>query len=575
LSVLLAGCGAGTNHGNGDGGTHDASPSLTLEIAPSNAVLTSVNGSVATQSYTATAHFPDGTSMDVTSLATFSLDLGALGVFSGPTLTANGMLAGATQVRASYHGVSAMVPVTIKVSAVQIVGSAPMNAPDLFGAATEDPSRAPTTVYPTDQTLVPPNLGDFEVHWTDGAGNDLFEVSVTSPFLDLREYVNASGTGWVSFPPDTWAIAGESEKGASVKVVVRGMQSASPATAGSSSPVAVGISGEDIMGGIYYWSPTNQGILRHDFSKPLDPVESFYTSVESGHCVACHALSRDGTKMAITYDGGDQSMTVLDVASRTPYIPINTIYSNFSVFNPDGTKLLTTSHGVLTLRDPSTGMALGTVPTPGYATHPDWSPMGDKIVYVIADNPSGNDWHFTGGHLFVQPVDQTTYTFGAATELVPAMGTTNVYYPTFSPDGNWILFNESQQTGVPSDGDAYSDPSAQIFVVPTDGSLPPALVATANLGPNLTNSWVRWAPFEETTGGETPQPFYWFTFSSFRQFGVRLPGGTRPQIWMAPFFPDRAAAGMDPSLPAFWLPFQDINTNNHIAQWTTTVVPLG
>ena len=36
-----------------------------------------------------------------------------------------------------------------------------------------------------------------------------------------------------------------------------------------------------------------------------------------------------------------------------------------------------------------------------------------------------------------------------------------------------------------------------------------------------------------------------------------------------------APAGTDPSFPAFALPFQDITTSNHIAQWTETVVPIG
>ena len=44
---------------------------------------------------------------------------------------------------------------------------------------------------------------------------------------------------------------------------------------------------------------------------------------------------------------------------------------------------------------------------------------------------------------------------------------------------------------------------------------------------------------------------------------------------MAPFFPDRAAAGMDPTGPAFRVPFQDIATTNHIAQWTEVVVVIG
>src|SRR5262249_38104208 len=45
---------------------------------------------------------------------------------------------------------------------------------------------------------------------------------------------------------------------------------------------------------------------------------------------------------------------------------------------------------------------------------------------------------------------------------------------------------------------------------------------------------------------------------------------TRPQIWMTAINLDAAAlgAGTDPSRPAFWLPFQDLGTNNHLAQWT-------
>jgi hypothetical protein len=64
---------------------------------------------------------------------------------------------------------------------------------------------------------------------------------------------------------------------------------------------------------------------------------------------------------------------------------------------------------------------------------------------------------------------------------------------------------------------------------------------------------------------------FYLTFSSKRAFGVRLAGG-RPQIWMTPVFPARAAAGGDPSGKAFRVPFQDLATSNHIAQWTQAVV---
>jgi hypothetical protein len=72
----------------------------------------------------------------------------------------------------------------------------------------------------------------------------------------------------------------------------------------------------------------------------------------------------------------------------------------------------------------------------------------------------------------------------------------------------------------------------------------------------------------------------WLTFSSLRRYGLRpspppasthegLPNGTL--IWMVALDPARLARGEDPSVPAFCLPFQNIATSNHIAQWTAGV----
>jgi len=44
-------------------------------------------------------------------------------------------------------------------------------------------------------------------------------------------------------------------------------------------------------------------------------------------------------------------------------------------------------------------------------------------------------------------------------------------------------------------------------------------------------------------------------------------------LWMAAIDLD-APAGDDASFVAFALPFQDLATSNHIAQWTTQIVPL-
>ena len=53
------------------------------------------------------------------------------------------------------------------------------------------------------------------------------------------------------------------------------------------------------------------------------------------------------------------------------------------------------------------------------------------------------------------------------------------------------------------------------------------------------------------------------------------PACQQPQIWMAAVDVTTAAnqAQIDPSRPAFWLPFQDITTHNHTPYWTQSKAP--
>src|SRR5262249_42822123 len=145
------------------------------------------------------------------------------------------------------------------------------------------------------------------------------------------------------------------------------------------------------------------------------------------------------------------------------------------------------------------------------------------------------------------------------------------YYPSWSPDGKWVLFNRSS-------GSSYNSADASLWVVKADGSAPPIELSAFNQAASgLTNSWGRWAPFQQSVG-QNRDPIFWITMSSKRDFGVRrvnsadAEAARTPQIWMAPFYTDRAAARQDPTAPAFRLPFQNLTTNNHIAQWTERVV---
>lgn len=571
LGLLCALTACASHHGTG---TNDAD--ATLSIGPPTSELLIVNGAPATEDFTATLTYPDGTTKDVTSQVSFSIDSG-FGQFTAQELAMTS--AGKATVLGILSDKSATAQVIGRVKDIRVDPSLPANTPDLFANGTEDPTTAPNVVYPPNGVVMPRNLGDFEVHWTDATPHDVFEISLTTEFADVRAYVSggngdaAAGPnpGWMAFLASEWLAAVGYEP--TVQFRVRAIQTSNPGTIGAGAPQLVKLTNEEMLGGMYYWAATSSnggayGIFRHDMGQPGVPAEQYMTNVMAGKCVACHVLSRDGKEMAITYDGGNGTASMVDVASSARQDMSNRW--NFGTFTPDGSQFLSNYDGTLTVRRYSDQMPLATMTSAGRVSHPDLSPDGTKLVYV-REGVAGSDWAFGSGDIYWRTYDQATQTFGPETLLV-SNGANN-YYPSWSPDGKWVLFNKGDNTDNAQLNQhmSYNNPNASVWVIPGDGSGPALELATLDQAVGLTNSWARWAPFQQTVGANG-EPMYWVTVSSKRNFGVRLINQQRPQIWMTPFFPNKATMSVDPSDAPFRLPFQDITSNNHIAQWTEKVV---
>lgn len=565
---------------SGDDGVNKLpdAPLVTLRIDPPDAEVTVVNGVAVMQAYTATLISPDGSERDVTDHTAFTLRDANYGVFTASALAITGRGAGPTRVQADVEGVAADTGLTVFVKAVVIDPDVDPGTPGGFDGATEDATLAPTVRYPLDNILVPPNLGQFDVHWTQATAN-VFEIKMSNPFVDIRRYSNGDDPAqpyWMVFPASEWYPIASSR--VQLTLQVTGMVAGDPTRKGTAATQRVDVTNEDSRGGIYYWQTSPSGIYRYDIAKPEVAPAPFFPEAQPSGCIGCHSLSRDGTKIAMTIDSAGGRGAVFDVADRSVLVPFDapaTAYRwNQATFTADNTKLVTATDGVLTLRDVNGGAPLATVPvSPSEpsapivrASHPDMSPDNLRLANVEATN-SSTDIYIYGGSIVTHTFDPATNTFGPPQVLVAADAQAQIanYYPSFSPDGKWIAFTRTTNY-------SYDDPSAEAWVVRADGSAPPIKLATANLdAPNLTNSWSRWVPFEQTAGPNREKLFY-LTFSSKRPFGVRIPGGNRPQIWMTPFFPDRAEAGLDPSGPTFRVPFQNVLSNNHIAQWTQSVV---
>ncbi len=559
----------------GDDGANnlpDAPGAPTLRVEPADVTVTIVDGQAVAQAYTATLIGIDGSMRDVTAETAFSIAPN-YGAFTGSTVSVSGQGAGPTPVSAAYEGVGGEATLTVYVRSRVVDPGAPANAVDLFGNATEDPTRAPSVVYPSDTILVPPNLGEFDVHWRNNqAPNNLFEVGMANEYVDIRLYTAgtpASGGFWTVYSPSTWYPIASTR--AQLTLTVAGLDTANPATKGTAAAQKVDVTNEDTRGGIYYWSTTTQSVWRYDVGRPDVPPSAFFDQAPSG-CVGCHTLSRDGTKILMTLDSGNGRGAIFDVGSKQQLFPTPTasVGWNFATFNSDATKLVNVEHdGTLVLRDlagTALGAALPTANAGFGSTHPELSPDDTRLVNAEYGSASATYFAYDGA-IVIRSFDSSTNTFGTPTVLVPNDPNNQIsnWYPSFSPDGQWVIFTRT------SSG-SYDQESAQTWVIKADGTQPPVQLAAANLpAGNLTNSWARWVPFGQSFGPSN-EPMFYLTFSTKREFGVRIPTGGLPQIWMVPFFPARAAQGMDPSAPAFRVPFQDVATANHIAQWTQSIV---
>jgi len=288
--------------------------------------------------------------------------------------------------------------------------------------------------------------------------------------------------------------------------------------------------------------------------------------------------------------------------------------------------LATTPTNFFTLWDGNAGGQVSTI-TFGAAgdrpTMPDWSPDGKSVVYVLptkvalwngsTTNNLSDDDHEFGGSLYTIPYAGNGQ-FGTPSAFLMSGGENN-YYPSYSPDGQFVVFDRAPHdtTVTTIDGcvmsphaacpnDSFSNPAARMMLTSSTAGSPIVDLEAANGSPAasatpLSNSWPRWSPFLQHYKGNQ---LLWVAFSSTRDYGVRVrnhktgmyqcypadsyedPGAQhhqafaaacqQPQLWMAAINLS-ASGGTDPSRVAFWLPFQDITTHNHTPQWTQTAAP--
>jgi TolB protein len=443
--------------------------------------------------------------------------------------------------------------------------TAPADAPDQFGNA--DPGGvAPMSVYPSTGTLIPPNMNTIEVQFRPGAGNDLFELDVQAGALHLLVYLGCTplADGCVYEPPQqVWDLIAMSARGGEPAAwKLRGLDRETNLV-GTSESRTLQFATEDLAGGIYYWAAQAGAIMRYEFGRRGQTAERFLDTLQAGalQCVGCHALARDGTMIAVGLEAPlPATLATFTVETRDEQwraggsFPPSPGGANFYTFSPDNQWLLSSEGNNLTVREAVTGANMQMVVASG--TMPDWSAAGDKVVFSRPGStiPGPGNPGVDRGTLVT--IDPSTW---SGEQVLVAGGTVNNYYPSFSPDGQWVLYNQCNGST-----NSFDAPDARVMVVPSSGGAPLALSMASPTG---GDSWPKWAPYVNTYQNGSVM---WLTFSSRRPYGLRADGTS--QIWMVGFDPTRAAQHLDPSFSAFWLPFQDSASGNHIAQWVESII---
>ena len=515
-----------------------------------------------------------------------------------------------------------------------------------------DPANAPRIAYPLDETTEPINLYDLDIQWHRlRLEQQIFRISVQSPKLTYGRYdiytqcfpshdgchysvpgIPAGG----SPQDDIWltnvltplagqdaelTVAASDGKGGPISV---------------SPPVHLHFSSGAVQAGLYYWSahPPN--------APPGSPDEGTTYRLALGartaapfirpgkenpdQCEGCHAVSRNGKVIAFTATDsliGPQAGSFIVESTSAPApsftpgmndsatIALNNDGS-LAIVGVDNTTVSPPQHGALYLRTLAPGVppGLGTQIDPALLNHqggyfPDFSPDEKHIVITLSDYPD-SPWAVRTGSIATLDFDEASATFSAAKVLVPMTDQEFHYYPSWSPDNNWIVFVSAPVGSDPAncrtdrsglglydatgavcvensspacDGtnpccvcppDSYDQPNSRLRLVhfppDPDGSVHVYDLDRATQGVGLTSTLPKFAP--QVMNTPNPNEFF-ITFNSKMPYGIEVPDNSPAQLWMSVL--DISRLPDDPSSAPVWLPFQSFGQKNHLAYWTENV----
>ncbi|HEY6462640.1 MAG TPA: hypothetical protein VIY73_20870, partial [Polyangiaceae bacterium] len=400
----------------------------------------------------------------------------------------------------------------------------------------------------------------------------------------------------------TWKTVSTVGPSAPIQVTIRSATVANGALTGGPwkgtdgniqiAPVSAG-------GSVVYWTTSGGTVLKGFKLGDESVVQVLSTGEAKTQCIACHTSTPDGLFVGLTgspdaTDGG--ALAFVDMRSedgtgaRPAYVTQNAylLLGRSGQHAPTFSKAhwQTSDYMVLTMYELSTRSEIiwtdleSQSPTQGSgwgilarnsdvneAASAQFSHDGNSVVYTsatsVTSGVTSND-----GRIYTIPYNSKQG--GTATPLAGASDPSALqYYPAYSADDKFVAFDKVTAAGS---GSTYSNPQAELYVVPAAGGTATRLAAndpptcTGVTSPGISNSWPKWSP--EATSDAKGNTYYWLVFSSLRDPGQTTPA---PQLYAAPIVVDANGNVTTYSALYFWN--QPETEHNHTPAWDVFQIP--
>ena len=462
-----------------------------LTISPAKPSLMAAWGAKPAQQFSAQAVLGDGTT------APIAIDKWQIDPPTAGTIDANGLFSlsgafgGVVKIFAHHKTLCAQANLTVKVTILD-AGSEATSGVGAVVAATKvtDSPTAFSFLYPPDNAMAAKDFAPITVQFQYQAamGANAMNIRFDSDFAQIDI---AGGNTWkqpkgyaVPISAATWQLLFAFPQVKSWSVRLMAASTNGKVIAGGpvqSDARTFHVSQQKAGGAVYYWNTSLMAVRVLEQGK----LSAVTIPTPGGLCAGCHSISPDGSTVAVSFMA--QGMSTMSMAlftaksgnvpkwlhanAKTKLAASFTISAAFSkaYFGPNDKRLVVPSSqspfplpappkllAIDLLKGTSTELVKGG--DLGQQGFPTWSPDGNLVVYASAKDVGQ-------GFAANQPTALYSVPFnngqgGQATAITGA-NDAGIYqfYPTFTIDGQWIAYNRATKTAATCPQNANANPN--------------------------------------------------------------------------------------------------------------------